>query len=333
MNKTTTTLRQKIKTLRDTLSIKKKQPAKTKTDKKKRKKVVSRLKTAITSLTKKIRQVKKNNARKDQNTVRCYVGSAYSLATDDMARNPSQWSTVRSKAGFWLHGNIFEHLLTKDESVLKQFIHKRYIVEGDISWLEQGNTALPFIFEWMKQRGFTCDGVAMTVPTDRILRNTDQVAKDLDKLLAPIHSKGAKCYLLMQVVSPESTTPAAVALLTNGYRGEKVWNYIVKRSATCSGTILDHPAHHWVHVPMHNHIALDLAKTSLATLGKTNFMWLLNGGTNQRDTKTLLLDIKEAKVTPSQISVSHFEVPTYRGIPESGESVTGQALEAVRFYE
>jgi hypothetical protein len=254
------------------------------------------------------------------------------LANDDMSQNPRLWDTVRANCGFWLHGNIFDHLLTRDESILKAFKHKRYIVEGDIGWLEQGNTALPFIFEWMKQRGFKCDGVAMTVPTDRILRNPDQAARDLDALLRPIHSKGAKCYLLMQVVSPESTTPEAAALLRNGYKGEKVWNYIVKQSTTCTGTILDHPAHHWTHVPMHNDIAIEFARSSLSTLGKMNFMWLLNGGTNRRDTTTLLNHLKKANAIPTQISVSHFEVPSYRGIPESGESVTGQALEAVRFF-
>ena len=288
---------------------------------------MEKLKAAAASLT-----LKKKKQQRQVHGIRCYVGSAFVPATNDMAHNPSQWNTVRTKCGFWLHGNIFDHLMNQDDSILRQFSNKRYVVEGDIGWLEQGNTALPFIFDWMKQRGFTCDGVAMTVPTDRILRNPDQAAKDLDTLLRPIHAKGAKCYLLMQVVSPESTTPAAVDLLRNGFKGEKVWNYIVKRSATCSGVILDHPALHWSHVPMHNDIALDFAKSSLSTLGKNNFMWLLNGGTGIQDTKTLLNDIKKAGVVPSQISVSHFEVPSYRGIPESGESVTGQALEAVRFY-
>ena len=276
---------------------------------------------------------KKRNIEKKKDYIPCYVGSAYSLANDDMSQTPHQWTQVRSNCGFWLHGNIFDHLMNRDESILKQFVNKRYIMEGDIGWLEDGNTCLPFIFDWMKQRGFQCDGVAITVPTDRILRNPEQVSTDLDKLLTPVHSKGAKCYLLMQVVSPESTSPEAVALLRNGYRGEKVWNYIVKRSGTCRGTILDHPALHYCHVPQANDIALDFARSSLSTLGDNNFIWLLNGGTCIRDTRKLLTDLDANDISPSHICVSHFHLPEYRGVPEDGESVTGQALEALKFYD
>ena len=275
---------------------------------------------------------RRQDRKKKKNDIPCYVGSAYQCATDDMARNPHQWNQVREECGFWLHGNIFDHLMNRDESILRQFVNKSFIMEGDIGWLEDGNTCLPFIFDWMKQRGYKCDGVAITVPTDRIVRNPEQVAKDLDALLTPVRSKGAKCYLLMQVISAESTTPEAVALLRNGYKGERVWNYIVKRSKTCSGTVLDHPALHWSHVPQHNDIAVDFARSSLSTLGKNNFTWLLNGGTCIRDTQKLLNDLKAADIVPSNISVSHFHLPDYRGTPENGESVTGQALEALKFY-
>ena len=331
----------KLKELRAKLSKKKKQTTVTPADKKQKRSVVQKLKNAVASMTEKRRRQKKDVAQnKDQappattkKTTTVYVGSAFSKASFDMARgSTSQWPTVSKNAGWWNHTMGWQVL--RDAGLLKPFLdkftNKRFFIENDMTWFDTNNTASPFIHDEIKGMGWTCDGMATNVHIPRFLDTPDTCASQVKTLGDPLRAKGVKTYLLFSVANPDAVKPHYVNIMRNGrLQGMRYWVYVAKR-AGCAGVVLDHPALHWNQIPIANDIAIDVAKSTMEA--GMEFIWMLNGGSSLSDTRKLMADLKARNVRPDSIVVSHFHQEQYPSIPETGETVTGQALEAVRFY-
>jgi hypothetical protein len=275
------------------------------------------------------------DASKQDKDLCVYVGSAYGKASTDMARKPSEWKTTAESVGYWCHPNGWQYL--RDHALLPTFLsrfsQKRCMIECDIGWYDINNTALGFIHDDLKKYGFACDGVATCVNTTRCVQDPDLAAHHLKLLHKPMMERGLKTFLLIQVVCPESVQPANAAVLRNGVKNrEKLWLYIARKSG-CDGVVLDHPALHWCDVPQHNDIALDVARSTLASKDM-QFYWMLNGGTSVAHTTKFLKDLENNNVIPDKIIVSHFHNTNYSGTPDTGsESVTAQAKCALRFYE
>jgi hypothetical protein len=263
---------------------------------------------------------------------RVLVGSAYEKASVDMAHHlKTRHSIVAQNAQYWCHPMGWQKLVDRGllEAYLNNFQNKRFIMECDIGWLEVKNTALPFIRESIEKHGFVCDGVATCVPTGRLCADPDKAAEDLEHFHRSYFSKKRKdpTYLLIQVVCPESV-PRAAFLRSIYKNNEKVWVYVAKKAGV-TGIVLDHPALHWSTVPIHNDIALDVARSTKEA--GLEFIWMLNGGTSMEHTAIMLRDLKRQGISPDAIAVSHFHLPEYAGVGRP-ESVACQAEAALGFF-
>lgn len=263
---------------------------------------------------------------------RVFVGSAYEKASMDMAHHlKTRHPLVAQTAHYWCHPMGWQKLVDREmlKAYLENFQTKRFVMECDIGWLEIKNTALPFIRESIEKHGFVCDGVATCVPTERMCADPDKAAEDLKNFHRTYFSKLKKdpTYLLIQVVCPESI-PRAAFLRSVYKNNEKVWVYVAKKAGV-TGIVLDHPALHWSTVPIHNDIALDVARTTKDA--GLDFIWMLNGGTSMEHTTVMLRDLKKQGILPDAIAISHFHLPEYAGVGRP-ESVACQAEAALKFF-
>lgn len=266
---------------------------------------------------------------------RVFVGSAYARATRELGgARTDGFSTVAASAGLHLHPMGFFGVAHR-EGFLPRLAgnfskNKWFTLEGDFEDAKKNpvlqRNPVEFADHFWRAAGkeWRCAAFMVLFRASSLLGDDklDDLSRDLGALYAKARARGVdQNYVFWTPVSPKAAADHEKHLAARR-DGVAPWVWLAPRVGAV-GVAIDFPAGVWRMLPHLRALGLHVARTTKAA--GLQFVWVLNGGSSVADTRALKRDLAAAGVTVDRWVVSHFNNDAYPAVPETGESVTGQA--------